>query len=179
MNAHDWLIVAAIIAFISCTIILNPPAWLRRKVTDRQRNIFKFYDGEKLRGVDPLLVWRLIMTHPDFNPEVHGPAFDKGDVEAWKIVLKCARDAFEIPPFTETGKPGLTEQELSSLFKRFLAYCDDLKKSFETSQPSLPSTEQTASTAYIPPPEVASIIAASAVSPSTSTDKPSEPVGCC
>jgi hypothetical protein len=153
--------------------------WLRRLLIDRQRKIFSFYDGARMRRVDPLLVWRLIMTHPDFDPAVHGPAFDRGCPEAWKVVLKCARDVFQLEHFTELGKPGLTEQEMVSLFKRFLAFCEDLKKSFEESPTTPPSTEQTPSTDYIPPPEVQSIIDASAGSPSTPRDSPSEYVGCC
>lgn len=149
--------------------------WFRRKMADRQRKIFTFYDGCKYRSVDPLLIWGLINGHPQFDPQTHGPAFDRGDEEAYRIVLKCARDVFDIPAYSERGKPGLTEMELVTVFKQFLAYCDDLKKSINRlpiSQPVTVESEQP-QTGYIVPTSV------SAVLPSTSTDKPYETPGCC
>lgn len=130
--------------------------WLRNRLMNRRRKIFTYWDGCKNVSVDPLLVWRMILGHPQFNPEVHGPAYDRGDEDAWRVVQKCARDVFQVPVYSGMGKPGLTELELDSLFKRFMLYMDGLKKSTKTNpttpsftQPEIPSTHYTAPTSLL------------------------------
>jgi hypothetical protein len=154
--------------------------WIRRCLINRQRKIFRYWDGNQVLYADPLLLWRLIMTHREFDPATHGPAFDRGEEEAYRVVLRCAMDVFQVPLIDRRTKaslkqPGLTEQELINLFKRFLAYCDDLKKSIRTSQTSPEPTpeESVSSTDYTVPTSVLSALS------SMENGKPSEPQGCC
>lgn len=151
--------------------------WLSRWLINRRRRIFRFWDGKQWRYVDPLVMWRGIMTHPEFDPETTGPAFDRGDESAWHVVLRCTQHVFGITSFSERGKPGLTEQETILLFKRFLAYCDDLKKSMQTIPTSQQPTQAPVSTGYSVPPEI--LTSATAAFGSTSTVNSSATPGCC
>lgn len=153
--------------------------FVSRWLINRRRKIFKYWDGVKWQYTDPLKVWRAIMTHPTFDPESTGPAFDRGDEEAWKTVLGISQDVFHVVPFVKPGQLGLTEQETILVFKRFLVYCDDLKKSIRTIPTTQPPTPVTDQTEYSVPPEVEALMKDIAASGSTLTANSSETPGCC
>lgn len=108
------------------------------------RNIFRFFDGEKERGIDPLLVARRIASHPTFNPEVHwaGIKMDPPDMESVGIVVDAVRDVFEVQGWHEVDgqEVGLTEDECIGLFGQFLIYTDSLKKNIEPNPTGPPAT---------------------------------------
>ena len=132
--------------------------WLCNRIVNRRRKIFTYWDGCKNVSVDPLLVWRSILSHTLFDPETLGPAYDRGEEDAWKLVQKITRDVFNVPAFTILGQPGLTELELDSLFKRFQLYMEGLKKSTSQSPTSQPPMVEIPSSSYTVPTNVLSAL---------------------
>ena len=43
--------------------------WLRKKIIDRQRKLFVFWDGQKTVRVDPMVIFRRMGEHADFDPK--------------------------------------------------------------------------------------------------------------
>lgn len=120
--------------------------FIRRIYANRQRAIFRFWDGTRKRGVDPILVVRALESHPEFNWEVDPQLIEMEDADreaadgAFARIADATRMAFGIPLFD--GKHGLTEGELLNLLGFFVGYLNALKKN--TSTP-LTSPEPTAS----------------------------------
>lgn len=109
------------------------------------RHIFRYFDGVKERGIDPVLVARRIASHPTFNPEVHwaGAMLDPPDVEAMGVLVDAVRDVFEVQAWSEVSagqEIGLTETECITLYGQFLAYTSELKKSTESKLTGPPPT---------------------------------------
>jgi hypothetical protein len=110
--------------------------WLKRllqKRRDRGREIFRFFDGERERGADPIRVMRLIALDEEFVPERHldplleGSLPDRDNEENIRISLAAARRIFGVKEWRE-DQPGLTEQETLQLWMTFATYLDALKK---------------------------------------------------
>ena len=107
----------------------------------RNRNIFKYYDGVKVRYGDPLAILNKIDTHPVYNAEKHPKLAQSSDkavsVQAYQICVDCFRQAFNCPDFDDTTGRGLTMQEVITLNELFCKYCDDLKKNISNSSTPL------------------------------------------
>ena len=118
-------------------LILNP---IRRLIIERRRAIFRFWDGRRIRGADPIAVLRSLRADPEYDQEVHLPLVDAGDEEAIRIVANAVRRAFSVAAF-ESG--GLSELELLGVLMDFITFTLALKKNTgptpNSSEPS-PST---------------------------------------
>lgn len=101
--------------------------------------LFVYWTGKRWRAVDPIVVWRAIDQDPEFNPERHLPAIDRGDVEALGVAAAAVRRIFGIPAF-EAG--GLPERPCVDLLDQYYAYVASLKKSTETPPTSPPAMER-------------------------------------
>lgn len=141
--------------------------WLLAKIFhDASREIFVYWDGSRLRGIDPMLALRALHSHEIYNPETH-PILAEQDDGAMQIMVQAGRDVFGLKPY-EYRKGGLTETETVSLMVRFTLYLTELKKSTNPSPTSPASTE--------PPPSDQSATNAGSDSGSTSVaPKPAEP----
>jgi hypothetical protein len=105
--------------------------WLVNIIRSRQRQIFRFWDGKKVRGADPIVVWRALLSHPDFEITrdtelMNVPDFKVSD-PARRRCVAATRAAFGVESL---GGGGLTEDETVDLFKAFCIYAVELKKNF-------------------------------------------------
>jgi len=101
------------------------------------RAIFRYFDGTKQRGIDPIAAFRSLVAHPDYDPESTPLLVGAGDAAAYATMLKAARQVFGVTAWSEDGG-GLTETETIELLISFGAYLNSLKKS---GNPSLTSHE--------------------------------------
>ena len=103
-------------------LMLNP---IRRLIIERRRAIFRFWDGRRIRGADPIAVLRALRADPEYDQEVHLPLVDAGDEEAIRIAANAVRRAFGVAAF-EAG--GLSELELLGVLMDFITFTLALKK---------------------------------------------------
>lgn len=118
--------------------------------TEDERLIFSFFDGQKVRKVDPLPLFRRYLDistdlEADFQA-FESPIPNKFAPQAYLNAIGRLRKMFEVEPF---DKGGLTEIELRRTFDEFMIFCQIIKKKskeFQTSQegtsPGMPSLNQ-------------------------------------
>lgn len=108
--------------------------WLRRRLINRRRAIFTYWNGQRLVSNDPMRIFRSLLTHPKFDWNQHPQLIDDYGREREshaerEIVLDAIRDVFHVTAYDpDTGK-GLTEEETLSLLWSFTHYCNSKKKS--------------------------------------------------
>lgn len=133
--------------------------WRFWRKPERQREIFCYFDGNKPRSADPIVVYRSLKDDPKFNIDVHPALVDAGDADAIGITAAAVRSAFGVKSL-DAG--GLTEQECISLLLQYFDWVDSVKK--KDSQPlTLPPASDTT------PPLECSATPTSSPSESTST----------
>jgi len=110
--------------------------WFRQ---DRNRQIFCYWDGIRLRRIDPLVVWDRLVSHPEFVEDRDVPAAIRGNLEAIRLVVKAVCDAFGCREWAEST-PGLTRTELMDLLAAYYDYCEALKKNIAAPATSSPPT---------------------------------------
>lgn len=108
----------------------------RRWMQNRHRAIFRYWDGSRLRSIDPMVAYRALDSHNEFDWETHPLLIDppedapklniKLSVEAMGITADAVRTAFDIPQY-KNGR-GLTEGELVNLLTVFTEWMTALKK---------------------------------------------------
>ncbi len=101
--------------------------WLRRLIFNRHRAIFTYWDGTRLRAIDPIVAYRRLKSDPEFDDTVHLDRMEQGNLEALDVVLSATRRAFHLTEWTE-NQPGLTVFETRDLIVSFVLYLDALKK---------------------------------------------------
>lgn len=144
-----------------------------RQPRDRYgRKIFRYFDGEKERGADPLRAHRAFLEHPTFDIAKHPYGVDAGDPTATRISVDAICDVFHVKRWDDETQTGLPEYEILDLFIQFYCYLDDLKKNTGLIPTSPPDTGLPPS----PPPQDANTSDTSA-SVGTSSDSPSETAG--
>lgn len=102
----------------------------------RNRNIFRYYDGTRKRGIDPIHVIRSFAAHPTFNADTHIAlaVAEEPDYESVGICVQAVRDIFAVPPWHEkpgwfwTRQAGLTEGECLAVLMQFCEFVGALKK---------------------------------------------------
>lgn len=113
--------------------------WLR----NRNRRIFRFWDGSRTRSIDPAVVMRTLFCHPEFNwretPLLGDSADPKIATEAIALEARAVREAFGLGPFAD-GR-GLTETECCELLGQFNLWCMDVKKKRNPSPTTAEFTE--------------------------------------
>ena len=114
-----------------------------RRLQNRSRRIFKYWDGSRTRSSDPMTVLRVLDQHPEFDMDITPKLMEAPDVsvmlEETAKTADATRQAFEIPVYD--GHRGLTEGELANLLFDFFAYMNELKKSGSDTQTLQPSME--------------------------------------
>ncbi|MCC7424822.1 MAG: hypothetical protein IT428_31510 [Planctomycetaceae bacterium] len=108
---------------------------------NRGRAIFRFWDGQRDRLADPMVIHRSLLEHGEFNWETT-PALidvdnDKISSDALRITADATRKAFGVPELIDGG---LTETELLQLLVQFSLYLSSLKKSISPPQTSPAAT---------------------------------------
>jgi hypothetical protein len=113
---------------------------LRCWLFNRQRYVYRFWDGSRTRVADPLACYRDLIAHEDFRVDdlklLSIPSFmpDKA-----KTLAKAYRDVFKVKQ-VEDG--GLTDVECVHNLQDFLGVAYIQKKSGETHQ-TLPTSTDT------------------------------------
>jgi hypothetical protein len=111
------------------------------------RSIYKYFDGEKLVSVDPMVLYKKLQAvRPELNLDIKlaNSVLLKWEEKskAHNAMIKKIRDIFVLKSFEENG---LTETESVELLDHFLVYCEGVKKNSSPSQTSqtetLPSSE--------------------------------------
>lgn len=110
----------------------------------KERRIFYYYDGEKVREADPMVLFRRYdAVRADFVTAykvAQSPAKDAG-AEAVKAA-GMIHSVFGTRPF-EQGQGGLTEDEVYDLLYKFMDYCESVKKNSSQSPTSPAETSPT------------------------------------
>ncbi|HEY1601733.1 MAG TPA: hypothetical protein VGG64_19185 [Pirellulales bacterium] len=143
-----------------------------RQPTNRQREIFRYWDGTKERGADPLVVLRALVTDSEFDIKTDPELAAQGIADATDRTLKAIRRVLSVRPWETLacGKEvGLTDAETLELLSDFGLYLDGLKKNSSLTPTSQPATGSTDSVSPNPPPD-AQPMSESSDSDSTSTD---------
>lgn len=113
--------------------------FLRKWRANRNRRIFRFWDGTQFRRMDPLEIMSAIETDPEFNPAVHCELVDAGDRDSTLILVNMVSRAFQVPAFD--GTAGLTIRERIDLYQEFGTWVGALKKNIASKLNSLPSSD--------------------------------------
>jgi len=132
--------------------------WIIRWVFNRNRRIYRFWDGRNRRAADPMVVYQRLLSCDDFDLETTPQLAEAGDLNSAEITAEAVRFAFDLPTFD--GWQGLTILECMDLLGVYLAYLLALKKNIRRSPTTSHSTD---SLADLPPSN-------SSDSGSTSTD---------
>jgi hypothetical protein len=97
----------------------------------RKRQIFRYFDGSKMRAKDPIAVMEDIASDQTFRPGIHTMLLEKGDPEAIEVTIQMTVRVFGIQLWDEETEAGLTRVEVLNLMFRFGVFVDDLKKKYE------------------------------------------------
>lgn len=125
--------------------------WLFRKVINKHRLLFRFWDGSRYVSSDPFVIFRSIVNTQKFDPEndVKDLRIPDAKILAKKIahISEGVREIFNVPPFE---KGGLSELECINLLNQFSQFMEDVKKNGASSQISLPPMQTPAVPESIP-----------------------------
>lgn len=110
--------------------------WFR---PSRNKNIFRYWDGTKTVGIDPIQAFRALDAHPEFDFESIGMRVEMGDMDAIDICCRAAQDVFHVRPWSmiDGKESGLSQHEILGLVARFLEYVVELKKNIALCPTSL------------------------------------------
>lgn len=117
--------------------------WFRRRA-ERDRMIFRFWDGRRFRSIDPIHVYMALETDEAFIPARHLPLVDSGDSEGISVTCAAVRRVFGVQGYDAITGRGLTLGEQLGLLNEFYWFIDQQKKSGEPSRTSPPSSDATA-----------------------------------
>lgn len=111
----------------------------RKWVHDRNRYVYRFWDGSRTRVADPLASWRDLEAHEDFRmDDLKLLTIPSLMPEKCRSLAKAYRDVFKVKPVEEGG---LTEVECVHNLQDYLGTAYIQKKSGVTPQPSPTSTD--------------------------------------
>jgi hypothetical protein len=113
---------------------------IRRWIFNRNRYIYRFWNGQRIVLGDPMVLWRDLNAHEEYREDDLKLVAVEGLRD--KIIGKLAkvfRDVFHVQ---QVGDGGLTELECVEELARFLEYSSVQKKSTELTPISSPSMEQ-------------------------------------
>lgn len=106
--------------------------WLRnrrlRRENERRRLLFSYFDGERLRQIDPMKAWREIVRDPKFHLETMSALADQGVTEEAEILAGCICRVFDVKPFNDATGKGLTEAQLQNILADFEGWLDRVQK---------------------------------------------------
>lgn len=130
--------------------------WLRRRLSDRQRQIFRYWDGQRLRSIDPVVATRALLGSADFDWSQDPLTIETGVTrdlrdQAIARTVSAVRQAFALPVPVD-GARGLVETEVIGLLVLFADYIRQQKKNGNCLLISLLSTGSASSAGSTTPP---------------------------
>lgn len=101
----------------------------RRWAFARRRNIYRFFDGQRMRSVDPLRLYREILMHEDYRADDW--SMSRVDNRAVKLAaIARLASVWRFVTDTDTAEDGgLSDAECYSLIGEFVQYSEEQKKS--------------------------------------------------
>lgn len=109
--------------------------WIRNRRWNKRRLLFRFYDGSKIRSIDPVVAGIALHAHDTFvYRHLHEAA--NGDAESQLIVAQTASDVFGVAAVDNDGSHGLTISERVELMMAFDLWLMALKKNIARSPTS-------------------------------------------
>lgn len=116
--------------------------FIKRWRMNRGRAIFRFWDGSMDRAADPMVIYRALVEHPEFDWEKTPELIEIDDAriasDATRIEAAAVRQAFGVPSLAEGG---LTEAECVQLLTQFTLWLGQ-KKSSSSPSPTLPAATE-------------------------------------
>lgn len=109
-------------------LIFHPLRTWRRWQNDKSRRLFVYFDGERMRRIDPVEAMRSLFSWPEFDWYTDPQGIDDGDERALQATLAAVRGTFAVPVWSEHHQ-GLNVEETIGLLLAFVRYITDLKKS--------------------------------------------------
>jgi hypothetical protein len=103
--------------------------WLLRRLAAPQRNTFAYFDGRRLRSIDPLVAYRRLTSFEGFDWDRDPERVANGNDKAMERTVEAVRSTFGVPAWTDDGESGLTEEETYMLLISFVEYMVEQKKS--------------------------------------------------
>lgn len=102
---------------------------------ERQKQIFKYSDGSKIRGIDPLDV-SIALSKQDFDWEQTALRAKVGDISAVSEMIEYSRKIFKLAEYEEIdgNSVGVTSQDVLNTLVDFVEYLDGVKKNIEETQ---------------------------------------------
>jgi len=118
--------------------------WVFRRVLNRHRMLFRYWDGRKYVAADPFVIYRRMLSTQKFDPESDLKKLNipnsKIITERIGFIAEGVREIFDLSPFRPDGKGGLTELECVNLLMEFTGYLERVKKNGGSNLMSVPST---------------------------------------
>jgi hypothetical protein len=131
--------------------------WIRRLGRQRDRIVFRYFDGRKWRVGDPFSLWRKLAHHPTVDLQTAAPMLDEGQEPESSQMLDALADVFGLHRLDSKSGDGLTDWEIKGIFLGFSAYMQGLKKSTESGPAPSPPTDSASSTSQEVPAEPESV----------------------
>lgn len=105
----------------------------------KERWIYAFWDGQQDRKVDPLPLYKAVVSKgPSLSIDMRvADSPSKDNVKAHTALINQLREIFSVKPFEDGG---LTERETEDLFYNFWDFCAERKN--ECSPTSIPAADQ-------------------------------------
>lgn len=146
-----------------------------------ERLIFTFWDGAKVRKVDPMVYHRRLKdAWPALSADIKAARAEGSKFQAtgYEGMVRRSYEVFELAPFrqNEDGTvTGLTEFEVLDLLDQFLAYTGGVKKNWNPSPTSAEETSDSSPSSSDADPLTSSSSASgsTAAVPSSATPSPS------
>lgn len=139
----------------------------------QERQIFHYFNGEKVVPADPMILFRKVMAKgPDLDADMKAasfPGFNKGD-EAYIKMTETLRGIFNIKSVEEGGLSG---PELEELLNKFLDYCEWLKKKWNLIPTSATETSAPTASSSDASPTIPNTSDSGSTAPASSIDVPS------
>lgn len=98
-----------------------------RPIRPSDRDIFEFFDGEKMRAIDPLEAWRTLWEKDGHLLMDRIASADAGDWQSIDELIDLACRMFGVRRY-EDGNGGLTMDEINSLLSQYLTWMQRIKK---------------------------------------------------
>ncbi len=110
------------------------------------RAIFRYWNGTKIVGIDPMVALSLFSSDPEFVWDKHLAGLDGPDekfqAECAIVCRNAARRVFNLQTWSEWNRTetGVTDLEAMGVLNQFIEFVDRLKKNIEPPPTSPAST---------------------------------------
>ena len=109
----------------------------------RRRQLFRYFDGDRMRRADPLVLLAAIDQDPEYVPDKTPYFIAAGQQDAIDVSIRMVNRVFGAQPYDDETGIGLTTNEAMSLFSQFMTWLDGLKKNTSATPTPPPSTDAT------------------------------------